>query len=84
MNNDVNNNTNELSFEEAVAKLESIVSSLETGKCDLDRSLELFEEGVKLVKNCSSKLDEASAKVKLLTSDGEEDFIVTKDGANND
>ena len=63
-----------IKFEDAIARLEAIVATLETGKCDLDESLGLFEEGVSLVKLCSSKLDEASEKVKVLT--------VGKDGAN--
>ena len=57
----------ELKFEEAISRLEVIVQTLEAGKCDLDESLGLFEEGVSLVKLCSAKLDEASEKVKVLT-----------------
>ncbi len=69
---------NELKFEGALARLEEIVSALEGGKCDLDKSLGLFEEGVSLVKFCSDKLDTATQKVKILTSgkgdgDGEND-----------
>ncbi len=57
----------ELKFEEAISRLEVIVQTLEAGKCDLDESLGLFEEGVSLVKLCSARLDEASEKVKVLT-----------------
>ena len=57
----------ELKFEDAIARLEKIVQTLEAGKCDLDESLGLFEEGVELVKLCSAKLDEASDKVRVLT-----------------
>ena len=67
-------NKEELKFESALARLEEIVSSLDGGKCDLDKSLELFEEGVSLVKFCTEKLDGATQKVKILTSgdpDGE-------------
>lgn len=66
--------TKDLKFEEAIERLEKIVSSLETGKCDLDESLALFEEGVSLVRICSDKLDAAAEKVKILTADGEKDF----------
>lgn len=65
----------ELKFEDAIARLETIVQTLEGGKCDLDESLGLFEEGVSLVKFCSARLDEASEKVRVLTvgKDGAED-----------
>ena len=64
----------EISFEEAVARLENIVGDLEKGNCGLDKSLELFEEGILLVKECSGKLDAAAQKVKILTENGEETF----------
>ena len=64
----------DLKFEQAIDRLEQIVSALEGGKCDLDESLGLFEEGVSLVKLCSEKLDSASEKVKILTPEGEKDF----------
>ena len=66
-------------FEESMTELESIVTKLEAGDVTLDVSIELFEEGIKLAKNCQKKLDDAEKKVKLLTTniDGEiiaEDF----------
>ena len=64
----------DIKFEEAIKSLEDIVGKLEGGKCDLDEALGLFEEGVAIVKLCSAKLDAASQKVKLLTSDGDVDF----------
>lgn len=71
---------NELSFEEAIKRLEEIVGGLESQSVDLDRSIELFEEGVGLVRKCTKMLDEAEQKVKILTrsEDGEiveADFI---------
>ncbi len=57
----------ELSFEEAIARLEELVTALENGKAPLDESLKLFEEGVKLVAGCKKQLDEAEQKVRLLT-----------------
>jgi len=66
-------NEKEMSFEEALARLELIVKSLESGKAPLDESLSLFEEGVGLVKLCNGKLDSAERRVKILTAspDGE-------------
>ena len=61
----------ELQFEESLARLEEIVRALESGDAPLDKSLELFEEGVSLVKLCNSKLDSARQKVTLLTENGE-------------
>lgn len=61
-----------MTFEEAIARLEVIVRSLESGNAPLDESLTLYEEGVALVKFCNSKLDSAEMRVKMIT--------VTEDG----
>ena len=60
-------NPEEVTFEAAIARLEEIVRSLESGSAPLDESLALFEEGVSLVKLCNARLDTAEQKVKLLT-----------------
>ncbi len=52
-----------LSFEEALGRLDEIVRHLEKGDLPLSQSLELFEEGSGLLKNCSAMLDEAEQKV---------------------
>ena len=57
----------ELSFEQAMERLEKIVASLDGGDAPLDDSLALFEEGVRLVRLCSEKLDKAEQKVRMLT-----------------
>ena len=56
-----------IKFEEAIEKLDSIVSKLESGSVPLDESLALFEEGVGLIKLCNEKLDAAEQKVRILT-----------------
>ncbi len=53
-------------FESAIKKLEDIVSQLEGGDLTLDKSLELFEEGVKISRFCSSMLEAAERKVDTL------------------
>ena len=58
-------------FESALQLLEDIVARLEAGDLPLDRALELFEEGVKLSRYCSSKLDEAERKVEILVKDAD-------------
>lgn len=60
-------NEKEMNFESAIARLEQIVRSLETGSAPLDDSLALFEEGVRLVKLCNDKLDAAESRIKILT-----------------
>ncbi len=61
----------EPSFEEALKKLEDIVSSLETGQLPLDESLKKFEEGIKLSRMCNKKLVETQQKVdKLVEKNG--------------
>ena len=69
---------NKITFEEALAKLEEIVRLLESGNAPLDKSLELFEEGVSLVKMCNSKLDNVEQRIKIL-SKGENGDIEEKD-----
>lgn len=59
------------SFETALKRLEEIVDKMENGGAELDKSLELYEEGIKLVKICSAKLDEAKKKVRILAKNGE-------------
>jgi exodeoxyribonuclease VII small subunit len=53
-------------FEDALNKLEKIVSKLEEGDIPLEESLRLFEEGIRLSRFCNQKLDEAERKVEIL------------------
>lgn len=56
-----------LTFEQAMGRLEQIVTLLERGDAPLEESLSLFEEGTALMKKCSGMLDKAEQKVvKLL------------------
>ncbi len=66
------------SFEEALMRLDEIVSEMDSGKAELDKLLSLFEEGTALVKQCKKELDSAERKVKLVTEDGETDFPIEK------
>lgn len=58
-------------FESAIKRLEEIVAQLESGDLQLDKSLELFEEGIKLSRFCHEKLDEAERRVEILLKDAE-------------
>ena len=60
-----------LKFEDAMARLEEIVNGLEKGDLSLDKSLKMFEEGVRLSKSCLKMLDEAQQKVEVLVRDKE-------------
>ncbi len=53
-------------FEDALNRLEKIVSKLEDGEIPLEESLKLFEEGIRLSRLCNQKLDEAEKKVEIL------------------
>ena len=55
-----------VSFEQAMGRLEEIVRRLEQGDAPLEESLALFEEGTRLVKQCSAQLDRAEQKVSKL------------------
>ncbi len=56
-------------FEKALEELEKIVQRLEDSELPLDEALSLFEEGIKLSRFCSQKLDEAEKKVQILLKD---------------
>lgn len=58
----------EWTFEKAMTRLEQIVAMLESGKCTLDESLKLFEEGTKLTAYCSGALKTAEQKIVKLTA----------------
>lgn len=58
-------------FEEALNKLEKIVSKLEAGDISLEESLKLFEEGIRLSRFCNQKLEEAEKKIEILLKNKE-------------
>lgn len=58
-------------FEKAMKQLEQIVQELETGDLPLEKAIAKFEEGVKLSKFCSEKLDETEKRITVLLQDRE-------------
>jgi exodeoxyribonuclease VII small subunit len=56
-----------LTFEQALSRLEEIVRSLENGQTKLEDSLALYEEGIRLVRLCNERLDGAEQKIKVLS-----------------
>ena len=58
-------------FEDAIHRLEGLVEELEAGEVPLERSLELFEEGVGLSRECLQRLDAAERRIEILMRDEE-------------
>ncbi len=63
------------SFEESMERLETIVKDLESNEKPLDETIALFEEGLKLVKNCDEKLKQFETQV---------DTLIKENGGSND
>ncbi|KAB7614665.1 exodeoxyribonuclease VII small subunit [Amylibacter sp. SFDW26] len=57
----------EMSFEQAMAELETVVSKLESSQVALDESIKLYERGAELKQHCETKLKEAEEKVAQIT-----------------
>ena len=70
------NNMAKPTFENAMKQLENIVRELESGNLSLDDSIKKFEEGIKLSKFCSAKLDETEKRITTLTK--EQDGSITE------
>lgn len=68
----------EMKFDELLNKIENIVSDLENGNTDLETSIEKYSEAMKLIKQCSDKLNDATTRVnKILEENGNlEDFTI--------
>ena len=58
-------------FETAMKQLEQIVQDLETGDMPLEMAIKKFEEGIKISKYCSEKLDESERRITLLLRDSD-------------
>ena len=57
-------------FEAALAELDALVTKMENGNLTLDESLQAFERGVALTRQCQTMLRDAELKVQKLTEDG--------------
>ncbi|MCB1368733.1 MAG: exodeoxyribonuclease VII small subunit [Rhodobacteraceae bacterium] len=73
----------EMTFEDAMAELEQVVSQLEGSQVALDDSIRLYERGETLKKHCEAKLKAAEEKVAQITlgSDGAPDGLKPVEGA---
>jgi len=72
-----------LVFEDAMKRLEEIVTALEKGDAPLEKSLSLFQEGTKLIESCNKELDQAQQQLKILVAgeDGPQaiDFVTNEE-----
>lgn len=58
-------------FESSLEELERIVRQLEQGELTLEKSLELFEQGVKLSRDCQERLSQAERRIEILMRDNQ-------------
>lgn len=71
----------DMSFEEAMAALEQVVTRLERGDVPLEESIALYEQGAALKKHCADKLAAAEAKVeKIRVAEGRAEGTEAADG----
>jgi exodeoxyribonuclease VII small subunit len=65
-----------LSFEDAMKRIEEIVSDLERGELPLEKSLDRFEEAVKLARSCQQTLEAAQKRISKLVRTEEDSFTL--------
>ncbi len=65
--------------EEKIKKLEVVANQLESGELSLEKSLELFSDGVKMIKECHQNLEKAELKIKEIIKDQGVDEWVEKE-----
>ena len=65
------------SFEASLEALEQIVRQLESGDLPLEKSLELFEQGVRLSRECQERLSQAERRIEVLLRDNQGRTVVT-------
>ncbi|MFN0001358.1 MAG: exodeoxyribonuclease VII small subunit [Pseudohongiellaceae bacterium] len=62
--------TSKFNFEEALSSLSTLVEAMEAGELSLEESLQAFEQGIKLTRECQVALEQAQQKVNLLVTGG--------------
>ena len=63
--------TDDVGFEKALGRLETIVAEMEGGKLSLEDMMKRFEEGQSLVKVCSAKLNQVERRIEILVKEGD-------------
>ena len=64
-------NADQLSFEDALKRLEEIVRTLEKGEAPLDQSIELYQEGDRLRRHCEARLKDAQVRIEQIAFGGD-------------
>jgi exodeoxyribonuclease VII small subunit len=78
-----NNDKQPKSFEASLEALEQIVQELEQGDLPLEKSLELFEHGIRLSRECQERLSQAERRIEVLLRDNQGNVTVGEfEGAN--
>lgn len=72
-----NNDEQPKSFEASLEALEEIVQALESGDLPLEKSLELFEQGIRLSRQCQERLSQAERRIEILLRDNQGRPVVT-------
>ncbi len=73
----MSNETQSRSFESSLEELEKIVAKLERGDLPLETSLELFELGIRLSRECQDRLSQAERRIEVLLRDHQGRTVVT-------
>lgn len=60
-------------IEELFQELETIIQTMESGSCSLEESFACYEAGMKLVKDCSARVEKVEKQIQVLMGEGEED-----------
>ena len=77
MNQQKNGQEQGRSFESSLDALEQIVRQLESGDLPLERSLELFEQGIRLSRECQERLSQAERRIEILLRDNQGRAVVS-------
>lgn len=68
------------SFEQAFARLETILEQMNSGKASLDDSLKLYEEADNLISSCNKRLNEAETKIEMLIKNRNGEVALNEQG----
>lgn len=71
------------SFESLMAEVESIIYTMDKEEVSLENSIKNYEKGIQLCNKLYKILNEAEGKIKILTEEGEKDFIEVDEGYEN-
>lgn len=69
-----------MNFEQAYARLEQILETMNSGKASLDESLKLYEEADKLISSCNIRLNEAEQKIETLLKNRSGELVLNEHG----